>query len=72
MTSRNGRHCFGPIRLHEIARWDPLTCMVHSLQARLFSAGPARGLAATRRSSRPLRFAAGIAGTLAMRCGLNH
>jgi ABC-type transport system involved in multi-copper enzyme maturation permease subunit len=60
---------FEPVWLQDIARWDPLTYMIHSLQQAVFyhsTAGAARDAAVVAGAA----LLAGAAGTLAMRRGL--
>jgi ABC-type multidrug transport system permease subunit len=62
---------FEPQWLQDLARWDPLTYMLHSLQQAVFYgsvAGAGRDAAILAASAA----AAGVAGTLAMRRGLNR
>jgi ABC-2 type transport system permease protein len=62
---------FEPEWLQEIARWDPLTYMIHSLQNAVFyqsAAGAGRDAAILAISAA----ATALAGTLAMRRGLNR
>jgi ABC-2 type transport system permease protein len=62
---------FEPVWLQEIARWDPLYYMIHSLQNAVFYqsvAGAGWDAAVLTLSA----FLAGLAGTLAMRRGLNR
>jgi ABC-2 type transport system permease protein len=62
---------FEPTWLQQIARWDPLTYMIHSLQQAVFyqsTAGVGRDVAILAASA----LLAGVAGTLAMRRDLDR